>query len=68
NVMMRRARNIVGLSREEVGSLYAESPAKCLNITDRGKIEVGRKSDLVLMDDDYQVYTTIIDGKVFYQK
>lgn len=68
NDMMRRARNIVGLSREEVGSLYAESPAKCLNITDRGKIEVGRKSDLVLMDDDYQVYTTIIDGKVFYQK
>ena len=68
NDMMRRAHSIVGLSREEVGSLYSESPAKCLNITDRGKIEVGRKSDLVLMDDDYNVDMTIIDGKIFYQK
>ena len=68
NDMMRRAHNIVGLTREEVGSLYSESPAKCLNITDRGKIEVGRKSDFVIMDPDYNVETTIIDGKVFYQK
>ena len=66
NAMMRRAHSIVGLSREEVGSLYSESPAKCLNITDRGKIEVGRKSDLVIMDKDYNVITTIIDGKVYY--
>ena len=68
NDMMRRAHNIVGLTREEVGSLYSESPAKCLKITDRGKIEVGRKSDFVIMDPDYNVETTIIDGKVFYQK
>ena len=66
NAMMRRAHNIVGLTREQVGSLYSESPAKCLNITDRGKIEVGRKSDFVIMDKEYNVITTIIDGKVYY--
>ena len=40
--MMRRARNIVGLSREDVATLYCENPAKCLKLNDRGKIEVGR--------------------------
>ena len=66
--MMRRCRDICGFTQEEVATLYCENPAKCLNITDRGKIEVGRKSDFVIMDGDYNVETTIIDGKFFYQK
>ncbi|MBQ1522309.1 MAG: amidohydrolase family protein [Erysipelotrichaceae bacterium] len=66
--IMYRAHNAVGLTREEVGTLFAENPAKCLKIYDRGKIEVGRKSDFVIMDKDYNVIKTIINGKVFYQK
>ena len=65
--MMFRARNVCGLTKEQVGLLYSENPASCLNITDRGKIEVGRKSDFVLMDDDYNVKKTIINGQVFYE-
>ncbi|MBR0385000.1 MAG: amidohydrolase family protein, partial [Erysipelotrichaceae bacterium] len=65
--IMYRAHNICGLSREEVGTLYTENPARCLNITDRGKIEVGRRSDLAIMDDDYNVIKTIIKGKIFYE-
>ena len=53
---------------EEVGSLYCENVAKCLNITDRGKIKVGRKSDLIIMNEDYEALMTIIDGKVFYHR
>ncbi|MBE6116609.1 MAG: hypothetical protein E7187_07300, partial [Erysipelotrichaceae bacterium] len=68
NQIMYRAHNTVGLSRKEVGTLFAENPAKCLKIHDRGKIEVGRKSDFVIMDKDYNVIKTIINGKVFYQK
>ncbi|MBR0474888.1 MAG: amidohydrolase family protein [Erysipelotrichaceae bacterium] len=68
NQIMKAARDRCGLSMEELGSLYCENVAGCLNITDRGKIEVGRKSDLVLMDHDYNVMNTIINGKVFYQK
>ena len=52
---------------EEVGTLYFENPAKCLRLTDRGKIEVGRKSDLVIMDKDYRVLKTIINGEVYYE-
>ena len=68
NQMMYRAHNACGLTREQVGLLYAENPASCLGITDRGKIEIGRKSDFVIMDNDYNVLTTIINGKVFYKK
>ena len=67
NQIMYRAHNTVGLSREQVGLLYTENPASCLRITDRGKIEVGRKSDFVIMDQDYNVIKTIINGQIFYQ-
>ena len=68
NEILKAARDRCHLTMEEVGSLYRENVALCLNVTDRGKIEVGRKSDLVLMDEDYNVITTIIDGKVFYNR
>ncbi|MBE6103286.1 MAG: N-acetylglucosamine-6-phosphate deacetylase, partial [Erysipelotrichaceae bacterium] len=68
NEVMKAARDRCHLTMEEVGSLYCENVAKCLNITDRGKIEVGRKSDLVIMNEDYEALMTIIDGKVFYHR
>jgi len=67
NQMMRCARDRVGLSMEQVGSIFTENPADCLSIADRGRIEPGRRSDLVIMDRDYRVLTTIIKGQVYYQ-
>ena len=67
NEIIRCARDVVGLTMEEVGKLYFENPARCLRLTDRGKIEVGRRSDLVLMDHDYKVLKTIIGGEVYYE-
>ena len=67
NQIMYKARNRVGLTREEVGSIYTENVASCLGINDRGKIEVGRRSDFVIMDDDYNVIRTIIKGKTVYE-
>lgn len=67
NEIMRVCRDKVGLTMEEVGSLYCESPAKCLDIKDRGKIEVGRRADLVIMDHDYKVLRTLLLGETYYQ-
>jgi len=63
---MYKARYAVGLSREEVASIFTENVAGCLGIKDRGKIEKGRRSDFVLMDDNYNVKRTIIAGKTAY--
>ena len=67
NEVLKAARDKLGLSMEEIGSLYAENVARCIGITDRGKIEVGRCADFVLMDKDYNVIQTIIDGKTYYK-
>lgn len=66
--IMRTARDKIGLSEIEVAKMYGENPAKCLGIKDRGKIEVGRRSDFCIMDKDYNVQKTLINGAIYYQK
>ncbi|MBQ6654686.1 MAG: amidohydrolase family protein [Erysipelotrichaceae bacterium] len=66
--IMYKARHLVGLSKEEVGQIFTENVAGCLGIKDRGRIEAGRRSDFVLMDDDYHVLKTIIGGRVAYER
>ena len=66
NRILKAAREKCHLSKEEVALLYAENVAECLNIRDRGKIEAGRKSDLVIMNDDYDVIRTVIGGRTVY--
>lgn len=36
--------------RSTIWSLVSEGPAKSMNLTDRGRIEVGKRADLVLVD------------------
>ena len=67
DVVMRGAKNKVGLNLEEIGIIFGENPAKCLGITDRGKIEVGRRADFTIMDSELNVLKTIIKQKVYYQ-
>lgn len=64
--IMYLAKNKVGLTAEEVGSIYTENVARCLDISDRGKIEVGRRPDFAIMDEDYNCLKTIIKGQVYY--
>lgn len=65
--ILKITRDDIGLSMEDTASLYFESPCKCLEIKDRGKIEVGRRGDLVIMDQDFHVLETFIKGVSFYK-
>ena len=56
-----------GFTLEEIGALCAENAAKALNLKDRGKIEVGRRADLVIMDEGLHVRKTMIEGEWCYQ-
>lgn len=67
NETMNAAMKRLHLSREEVACLYCENVADCLKIKDRGKIEIGRTSDFVIMDDNFNVLQTIIDGQTYYK-
>ena len=65
--MMRRAKDVVGLTLEEIGCMYAENPCRTMDITDRGKIEVGRRADFTLTDEDLNIKKTIILEKVYFE-
>lgn len=46
-----------------------QNPAKLLGIEDRkGFIAPGKDADLILLDSDWEVHTTIVAGRIVYQK
>lgn len=45
-----------------------EVPARCLGLRDRGRIEVGRRADLVGLDPDGEVVLTFVAGRLAYDK
>ena len=57
----------LGYSMEDLGTMFAENAARCFNFKDRGKIEVGRCADLVLMDSDLNVKQTFVKGQTVYK-
>ena len=57
-----------GYPREDIGKIFSENAAKMMGITDRGKIEIGRRGDLVIMDPEFNVEKTIILGETVFEK
>ncbi len=57
-----------GCSLRDAVQMAAVNPAKQLNIYDKkGSVAVGKDADLVILDKDYQVRTTICRGKIAYR-
>ena len=45
------------------------NPARLLGINDKtGSLEIGKSADVVLFDGSFQVYYTIVQGKIMYKK
>ena len=57
-----------GFSLEQIGLIFSENCARILNFPDRGKIECGRRADIVVMNDKLEVEKTFIKGELYYSK
>ncbi|MDQ6596273.1 N-acetylglucosamine-6-phosphate deacetylase [Bacillus salipaludis] len=58
-----------GCSLEDAIEMTSVNPAKQLNIYDRkGSIAEGKDADIVILDDQLEVYMTICRGKVAFKK
>ncbi len=58
-----------GYSMSDLINLVTINPAKNVGIDAKvGSIEVGKDADLVIIDKDFNVYMTIVDGKIAYVK
>jgi N-acetylglucosamine-6-phosphate deacetylase len=61
--------NTLGLSLEEAVDCATINPARVLHVDDRkGSIEVGKDADLIVVDENMNVYMTICRGEVVYSK
>jgi hypothetical protein len=46
--------------------ITASNPAKIVGLTDAGKIEKGLRADLVVLDNDFNLLYTIVNGEIAY--
>ena len=59
---LRNACN-AGVPLEQVSNLLSDVPARYLGLTDRGKLGVGKRADLVLLDDELQILEVYVAGR-----
>lgn len=66
---LRNIKEFTGCSMRDIVKMSSENSAKHLNIFDRkGSIAQGKDADIVIVNDDIEVFTTICKGKVAYKK
>ncbi len=66
---VRNMVNEVGLTLAQAINAVTVNPAKFLGVYDKiGSIEVGKKANFTILDDNLQVVMTIVGGKIAYIK
>lgn len=59
----------IGISFENAVNFATYNPAKHLNLLDTiGTIEVGKKANFTVLDDNYNINLTIVNGEIVYTK
>jgi N-acetylglucosamine-6-phosphate deacetylase len=63
--IVRRFHRFTGCSFAEAVDTATRLPARILGVQERtGSIEVGKDADLVLLEEDFSVFATLVDGTV----
>lgn len=51
-----------GVPLDQVSKMLSETPARIMGYQDRGTIEVGKRADLVMLNEDLQIINVILGG------
>ncbi len=62
--LIRSMHNLAGATLVDISKMASKTPATLLGLTDRGTIEVGKRADLVLMNEDLYVDSVIFKGEI----
>lgn len=69
NVALRNIKNVLELSIPDTIDFATKNPAKNLGIYDcKGSIKEGKDADFAIIDDNFNVYMTVSEGHVIYNK
>ena len=67
--MVKRLMDFTGCPLGAAIRTAAENPARLLGLLNtKGAIEIGRDADLILLDEDLSIHTTIVAGKIIFSK
>ena len=68
NEGIKNVKDVLGISLIEAIDMATKNVANHLGLTNKGSIAIGKDADLTIIDEDLNVYMTIIKGKIAYQK
>ena len=69
NVAVRNVMDFVGLSLQDAVRMATINPAERVGMSDRkGSLEVGKDADIAIVDDDLNIYMTMIKGRIVYNR
>jgi len=67
--LAKRFLKFTGFPVTSIASVASFNQAKLLGIEGKyGSIEVGKVADLVILDEDFNVYCTMVDGKIVFSR
>lgn len=66
--MVARLARFTGLSFEEAWATGSENPARLLGLSTKGALREGFDADIVLLDDDGSVWSTLVSGRIVWSK
>ena len=64
--LLRTMVNVAEVSLCDAVKMMTETPAKVQGLSDRGTLDVGKRADIVLFNDDLQIVRTVIGGKTVF--
>jgi N-acetylglucosamine-6-phosphate deacetylase len=65
--LIRTMVNMTGISLTDAVKMMTATPARILKLSDKkGTLEKGKDADIVIFNDDIEIETTIVQGKVVY--
>lgn len=69
NNALRNIKNVLELSMEDTINMATKNPAMNLGVFEtKGSIKEGKDADFVVIDNDFNVYMTICEGNIVYNK
>jgi N-acetylglucosamine-6-phosphate deacetylase len=67
NTCVRNMNQVVGVSLQEAVQMATLNPARAMGFANRlGSLRVGRPANLAVIDNDANVYLTLVDGQIVY--